>query len=103
MMFDVYCVSQILSGNKTVTRRMPTGRRPAIPGHKHWLKVDRTKNCYGLINIISCELEKISDLTEEEAIREGFNDKNHYMNYFKHLNGDVEKDQLVWRVEFELL
>jgi len=37
------------------------------------------------------------------AIREGFNNKEHYMNYFRHLNGDVEEDQLVWRIEFELL
>lgn len=103
MMFDVYTISQILSGNKTVTRRMPSGKRPAVPGNIHKLKIDRTKKTYGLIKIESCELEKLGDLTEEEAIKEGFNNKKHYMNYFRYLNGDVEEDQLIWKIEFELL
>jgi hypothetical protein len=103
MMFDVYCVSQILAGNKTVTRRMPSGKRPAIPGHRHWLKVDRTKDTYGLILIEDCRLERLCQLTDEEARREGFNNKEHYMNYFRHLNGNVADDELVWRIQFELL
>ena len=103
MMFDVYCVSQILAGNKDVTRRMPYGKRPAVPGHIHKLKIDRTKNTYGLILIEDCRIERLSQLTDEEARREGFNDKEHYMNYFRHLNGNVADDELVWRIKFELL
>lgn len=103
MMFDVYCVSQILSGNKTVTRRMPSGKRPAVPGHIHKLKIDRTKDTYGLILIEDCRLERLCQLTDKEARREGFNDKEHYMNYFRHLNGNIVDDELVWRIKFELL
>ena len=103
MMFDVYCVSQILAGNKDVTRRMATGKRPAIPGHIHKLKIDRTKNTYGLILIEDCRLERLNQLTDTEAHREGFNNKEHYINYFKHLNGDVADDELIWRIQFELL
>lgn len=103
MMFDVYCISQILAGKKDITRRMPNGKRPAVPGHIHKLKVDRTKNTYGLILIEDCRIEKLSQLTDEEARREGFNDKEHYMNYFRHLNGDVADDELVWKIKFELL
>lgn len=103
MMFDVYCVSQILSGNKTVTRRMPGGKRPAVPNHIHKLKVDRTPDTYGSILILNCRMEKLSDLTDEEARKEGFRNKSHYMNYFKHLNGDVDENQLVWRIEFKLI
>lgn len=103
MMFDVYTVSQILAGNKDVTRRMATSRRPAIPGHIHKLKIDRTDKTYGLILIKSCELEKLSDLTDEEAHREGFNNKQHYLNYFKHLNNNIQDNEFIWRIEFELL
>ena len=102
MMFDVYCVSQILAGNKNVTRRRVTGKRPAVPGHLHKLKVDRTKKTYGLILIEDCTLEPLGNLTDEEAIREGFNNKEHYLKYFKHLNGDIPEDELVWRIKFEL-
>lgn len=103
MMFDVYTVSQILAGNKTVTRRMNNGKRPAVPGKIHKLKIDRTQNTYGLILINSCDIVRLGDLTDEEAVREGFNDKQHYMNYFYHLNGNVSDDELIWRISFELL
>lgn len=103
MMFDVYTVSQILAGNKDVTRRIPNGKRPAVPGHIHKLKIDRTKDTYGLILIEDCRLERLCQLTDEEARREGFNDKKHYMNYFRHLNGNVADDELIWRIQFELL
>lgn len=103
MMFDVYTVSQILSGNKTVTRRLSNGKRPAIPGKIHKLKIDRTQKTYGLILIISCDIVRLGDLTDEEAVKEGFNDKQHYMKYFHYLNGDVDDDELIWRIEFELL
>lgn len=103
MMFDVFTVSQILSGDKTVTRRMRGRRRPAVPGRLHKIKVDRTKNWYGWILIQNCDLERLGDLTDEEAVKEGFNNKEHYMNYFRHLNGDVDEDELIWRVEFEVI
>ena len=105
MMFDIYTVSQILSGDKYVTRRMVkvNNKRPAVPGHIHKLKIDRTNKCYGSILINSCDIERLSDLTEEEAIREGFNSKEHYLKYFRHLNGNIDDDVHVWRIEFELL
>ena len=102
-MFDVYTVSQIIAGNKTVTRRMYNGRRPAVPETIHKLKIDRTQNTYGMIRILDCRVESLSELTDEDAIKEGFNDKEHYLKYFKYLNGDVKMDTLVWRVEFELV
>ena len=104
MMFDIYCVSQILSGNKNVTRRVARGgRRPAVPGHIHKLKIDRSKRTYGLIRIEDCRLERLGDLTDDEAVREGFNNKEHYLSYFWNLNHDINDDLLVWRVEFELM
>ena len=104
MMFDVYTVSQILAGNKTVTRRMPGKRVPAVEGKVHRLKIDRTEKAYGLILINSVTIEPLSNVTDDEAIKEGFNNRRHYLNYFKHLNGDVdEENQLVWRISFEYL
>ena len=34
MMFDKYCINKILAGEKNVTRRIPKGRRPAVPGQR---------------------------------------------------------------------
>ena len=103
-MFDEYTKNQIINGNKTVTRRMNrTGRRPAIPGKYHKIKIDRTPEVYGEILIKDCHLEPLSALTDEEGRKEGFKDKEDYLKYFKTLNGDVSLDTLVWRVEFELI
>ena len=37
-MFDKYCIEKILAGGKTVTRRLPKGKRPAVPGKSINLK-----------------------------------------------------------------
>lgn len=105
MMFDKYCVDKILNGEKTVTRRIAGGRRPAIPGKIHKLKTDRTPKVYGKIFIKNCELTLVADITDKEAILEGFNNRKEYINYFMDINNiDILSDyDFLWRVEFELI
>lgn len=107
MMFDDFCIEKILSGEKTVTRRLPAknGRRPAVPGTIHKLKKDRTKNVYGEILINSCTLTMIGDIDDKEAIKEGFSSRKEYIDYFMDINDiDILSDyDLVWRVKFKLL
>ena len=105
MMFDKLCVDKILAGEKTVTRRLPKGRQPAIPGKIHKLKIDRTKDVYGLILITDCYLEQIGEVDDKEAKREGFSSREEYIDYFMDVNNiDIlSYYDLVWVVEFELL
>ena len=105
MMFDKFCVDKILAGEQTVTRRLPKGRQPAIPGKIHKLKIDRTKDVYGLILITDCYLGRIGDIDEKEAKKEGFSSRQEYIDYFMDINNiDILLDyDLVWVVEFELL
>ena len=105
MMFDMYCIEQILNGNKTVTRRLPKGRRPAVPGKIHKLKKDRTKKTFGLILITDCYLELIKEIDDNDAKKEGFSSRKEYIDYFMDINNiDILSDyDLVWVVEFELL
>lgn len=105
MMFDMYCIEQILNGNKTVTRRLPKGRRPAVPGKIHKLKKDRTKKTFGLILITDCYLEPVKEIDDNDAKREGFSSRKEYIDYFMDINDiDILSDyDLVWVVEFELL
>ena len=52
--------NKILNKEKTVTRRLinlGNPRRPAVPGHIHKIKIDRTKKTYGEIFILSCTQE----------------------------------------------
>lgn len=105
MMFDMYCIEKILAGEKTVTRRLPRGKRPAVPGKIHKLKVDRTEKTFGSILITDCYLSLIADIDDREAKKEGFNSRQEYIDYFMDVNDiDILSDyDLVWRVEFELL
>ena len=105
MMFDKFCIEKILSGYKTVTRRIKrNNKRPAIPGKIHKLKIDRTDKTYGYIRIISCDKESIEatmNMNQVEAIKEGFNDADEFKRYW--LDKNPNRSNEVWRVEFELL
>lgn len=107
MIFDDFCINKILEGKKTVTRRLTAknGRRPAVPGTIHKLKKDRTQNVYGKILINSCTLTLIKDIDDKEAIKEGFESRKEYIDYFMDINDiDILSDyDLVWRVRFTLL
>ena len=105
MMFDKFCIEKILNGEKTVTRRVPSGRRPAVPGKIHKLKADRTKKTYGLILITDCYLDLVGEIDDKEARKEGFSSRKEYIDYFMDVNDiDILSDwDLLWRVEFELL
>lgn len=115
-MFDKYCVDKILSGEKTVTRRIHRGfnkndeliyrqKRPAVPGRIHKIKIDRTKKTYGYIKIKSCTKEILSKGLSDinEVYKEGFTDRNEYIDYFKKVNNLKYPNNWVWRVEFEYL
>lgn len=104
MMFDVQTVKAIQNGKKCVTRRLTRtdGRRPAVPGKIHTIKIDRTDRKYGTILITDCTMEKLGDITPNEVKMEGFERIGEYINYFKKVNGTDNPNTMVWRVEFEL-
>lgn len=104
-MFDEYCIKKILSGEKTVTRRLrKSNRRPAIPGHVHKLKKDRTKKFYGYIYIKDLKKETHPIITEKEAKLEGFNSADEYIKYFYKTNKITHHNVVpTWRIEFELI
>lgn len=105
MMFDKFCIEKILNGEKTVTRRVPSGRRPAVPGKIHKLKTDRTKKTYGLILITDCYLDWVGEIDDKEAKKEGFSSRKEYIDYFMDVNDiDILSEyDMVWRVRFTLL
>lgn len=105
MMFDKYCIDKILAGEKNVTRRIPKGRRPAVPGKIHKLKIDRTKKTYGLILIEDCYLELVKEIDDDEAKKEGFSSRKEFIDYFMDINNiDMLSDwDLLWRIKFTLL
>lgn len=102
MMFDEDTMTRIHYEIKTETRRLYNpNRRPAVPGHTHKIKIDRTPNTWGEIKILSCEPQRFGDLTLEDARNEGFFSVEEYKKYFYEVNGHISDDDLVWVIKFE--
>lgn len=103
MMFDKYCVDEILKGRKTVTRRLVGKRKPAKVGAIHKLKIDRTRTVYGYIKIKDIRQEPLWIVNDSEAKKEGFDSAYDYLKYFMKINGVEDLKTNVWRVEFECI
>lgn len=115
MMFDKYCVEKMMSGEKTVTRRMARLRKyfkdnpsmienccgrdgmpfwdcyvmPCFVGNTYPVKIDRSKDVYGYVKITSITREQLGHLTsmtEEEAKLEGFDSPREFRDYFREKN-----------------
>lgn len=101
MMFDKLCIEKIYNDGKWQTRRrFNPSRRPAVPGAIHKLKIDRTKNDYGLIEIHKIWIQKFGDISESDVKAEGFDSISEYKKYFQSVNGQHNPDDLIWVVEF---
>lgn len=104
MMFDALTKDLIVTGRKTVTRRLRRDeRKPAIPNTIHKLKIDRTPKTYGFLYIISCEKGYLGSLTSYDAILEGFNSKREYLDYFKQVNNKANYNTPIWIIKFKYL
>lgn len=132
-MFDKLCVEKMKNGEKTVTRRFGQLRKyykenpehigvdvfgvpladnyinPCFKGQVYPVKIDRTKNTYGYVKILSIKREQVLNIwhmSDDEANLEGFRNSEEYMEHFKQWNG---KDSLtnplplIWRIEFEYM
>ena len=103
-MFDELTKNLIVSGRKTVTRRLRKNeKRPAKPNKIIKLKIDRTKNTFGYLQIISCEKDYLGNLKSIDAIKEGFNSKQEYLDYFKKVNGTNYYKTPIWVITFKYL
>lgn len=104
MMFDKRTKNAICYGWKITTRRLfNPNRRPAIPGHKHKIKIDRTPTVYGEIYIIDCYPQKFGRMKEVDAHLEGFDSLKEYKEYFYKKNGYIDDDEIVWVIDFRLI
>ena len=78
---------------KTVINRTPRGAR-YMPG---WAERSRIK-------ITEIRQEALGDITEADAVREGFADRAAFLNYFGTLHkGPINLTRPVWVVSFEVV
>jgi len=100
MMFKKDLLEMVLSGAKTQTRRL----------HKNVLKVGRIYsvkrnwfNCTGdYIRIVRVYRQKLGDVSEEEAVKEGFSSLEEFQKAWIRINGIWDPEMEVVVYEFEL-
>jgi hypothetical protein len=111
VIFGEDLIKAIVSGRKTVTRRRvkPIGWEDVRPCHYrkggvYAVQPGRGKKGVAQIEVTSVELSPLGAALEDaEANREGFDSGEDFRHYWLGLYGELDEDQAVWRIEFELI
>jgi hypothetical protein len=105
VIFHPDLVAKVLDGSKTVTRRPARGLCVCTyeVGRTYAVQPGRGKHALGRIRILATTgWERITDITDAEAVREGFADAQAFLARWREMYPRPGLDDLVWRIEFEL-
>jgi len=103
ILFKPEHVEPILRGEKTQTRRI--GRCRWRPGSIHQAKTSLKKGSkpFALLRIVSVRQERLGDISEDDAKKEGYSSVEAYKEVFKRIYGWWDENELVWVVDFEVV
>lgn len=111
MNFRPDLAAKVMAGEKTVTRRCmrDNPRSPwfrdgckIVEGRSYAVCPGRGKDAIGRVRVTSVRWTLLGNIDDEEARREGFNDRQDFVEGWKAING-IFGEQAVWRVEFSVL
>ncbi len=105
MLFKPYHVPLILERRKTHTRRIWKKCR-VKPGHFYQArtKLFDKSSTFAKIEVIRVWRERLLDISEEDAFKEGYNSRAEFLEAFKRINGgkEIPEDLVVYAIEFGL-
>ncbi len=100
MMFKKDLLAMVLSGRKTQTRRLH--KHPLKEGRVYSLKRNWKLTTGEYIRITKVFPQKLSDITQEEIIKEGFSSLDEFREVWIRINGSWDPKMVVTVYEFEL-
>lgn len=102
ILFKPKHIELILSGRKTQTRR--TGKCRWRVGSIHQAKTNFKKGSkpFAFLRIVSVRQERLGDITEEDAKKEGYPSVEAYKEVFKEIYGRWDDDMMIWVIDFEV-
>jgi hypothetical protein len=100
MMFKKDLLEMVLSGRKTQTRRLH--KNLLKEKQKYVVKRNWYKNTEYYIQIKKVYPQKLGDVSEEEAIKEGFSGLDKFREAWIRINGSWNPEMVVTVYEFEL-
>ena len=105
ILFKKRFIDQILSGEKTSTRRI--GKKRWNVGSTHQLKISFFSEPFATVEIKSVRQEKLGQISKSDARSEGFKSPADFLASYKEIHkiGAAENvaDTDVWVVDFTLL
>ncbi len=116
MIFSPDLAEKVVAGQKTVTRRPRNGSNPSgkpggwedapcryKAGKTYAVQPGRATKSIGRIRVLSVRPELMTDLTEDEARKEGFADIGGFVAKWLAIYGKGSWLDIVWRIEFEVV
>lgn len=110
MNFRPDLAEKVRAGEKTVTRRLASDN-PRSPwyigccgyaaGQSVTVCPGRGKHALGRVVVRGATLERLGRLSDEDARAEGFSDHQMFEEAWATINGGMDTNALVWRVELE--
>ena len=100
MIFKKDLLEMVLSGRKTQTRRRH--KNPLRKGSIYAVKRNWLETTGEYIRITKVYPQKLSDVSEEEARKEGFSGLDKFRDAWIRINGSWDPDMVVTVYEFEL-
>ena len=100
MLFPRKVRDKILAGKKTQTRRIRRFRKERYALRS--IYTERAEECPWII-ITRKFRQRLGDVTEEDAQKEGFANLEEFKREWERLNGRWNPDRVVWVYEFKLV
>ena len=101
MIFRPELVPLVLDGRKTQTRRL--GVFEYTPGRDYAVQPGRGKHAVGRIKVTAVRRERLGDISQADALREGFASRWEFIAYWRDLHGSWEPDLKPIVIDFEAL
>lgn len=105
MIFKPVLAAKVMSGEKTETRRPWKGETLCRyrPEHDYAVQPGRGKHQIGRLYVTEVERVVLDTLTDEDAVREGFGDREAFEAYWRALyDGRWDPMAYVWRIRFHV-
>lgn len=105
VIFGPYMLKLLLAGDKTQTRRLlAPGRRVYKTGTSHAVQPGRGASGVARIRILSVREQKLGEISEVDAVAEGFASRNHFLLYWADIyHREPDLDVPVQAITFELV
>lgn len=100
LLWKKHYIPMVLSARKTMTRRL---KRPAVKvGGEYYIKTSLFEHLPERIRVDALYTQRLGDMTEEDAAREGAENLHSFVKDWKTLTGTWDPENTVWVVEFHL-